>query len=93
MRALDADVAGIALLFGTEPGDRALAGWSPAAFILVQFAGFLRECGHELPLPGRLHTLSGGPLRACSDGHEAVWWSGDPGCWCCAEGDSGRAAG
>jgi hypothetical protein len=73
---------GVAWLLGTEPADRALAGWSPSAFVSAYYGPLLREHGRSVPLhPGI--TLAG-PLRACSGGHDPVTWYGDStACWCC----------
>ena len=69
---------GVAWLLGTDPADRALAGWAPSAYVRQQYAHLLAALGGAplhpgIPLAGR--------FRMCSDGHELVSWYGDLPCW------------
>jgi hypothetical protein len=72
---------GLALLVGTEPADRALAGWSPAAHVRLACASLLASAG-TLPDPGPVF-IPAGRLRFCEDGHDLVTWYGEAPCWCC----------
>ena len=72
---------GAALLFAAEPGDRALAGWSPQGFVRLQF-GLLMETYGFRPPEMRGAGVTGG-IWACNNQHEPVLWAGTGSCWFC----------
>jgi hypothetical protein len=53
MSELSVPACALALLFGTEPTDRALTGWMPLSDVQRHYATFLREHGCRFAWPPR----------------------------------------